>query len=103
MSRSSSTTAPTSALFARSRPTGALISSASAEERGQAVALLGELTPHLPGERLEGIDVHSSALVLPPSSDAPVDEKRRDRLRSLRIEDDRPVALRQDLRASRVD
>jgi hypothetical protein len=54
-------------------------------------------------KRLERLDLDTAALVAPGSRDRAIDQERLDGMRRLGVEDQRPVTLRQDLRAPGVE
>ena len=72
-------------------------------ERGKPLGFHAQLAPCRRGEAPERLQPDASALVLPGPGDLAVDQEGVDRMRGLGVEDDRPVALRQDPGSPRVD
>ena len=72
-------------------------------EGGKPLRFVVELALRLARDAVEGVERDLSALEAPGAGDLTVDQERVDRVRRLRVEDEGPVLLRQDLRPARMD
>src|SRR4029453_2803887 len=77
--------------------------SALAVKGGKAPSLVVELPSRLPRYAFERAESDLPALVAPGARHLPVQQKRVERVRRLRVEDQRPVLLGKDPGAARVD